>query len=125
MKDLTSRELGTIKRLKWFFDVYEGLPEPTDEDFKDGKAGEFIQPLSKGSCIGTIEQVGSLLFDKLQLPRDEVHLVKGWFQDTVPSNRNLVGPIAVLRLDGNWYESTKAPLKNTDDQISLGGPVIY
>jgi hypothetical protein len=124
MMALTSQKLGAIKRHKWFFDSYEGLPEPTEEDYKNGKAGEYLQPLSKGSCLGTIEQVGGLLFDKLQLPKDEVHLVKGWFQDTVPPHRDKVGPIAVLRLDGDWYESTKVPLENFYDQISLGGFVI-
>jgi O-methyltransferase len=57
MMALANRELGTITRPKWFFDSFEGLPEPTADDYKGGKAGYFIQPLSKGTCLGTIEQV--------------------------------------------------------------------
>lgn len=124
MMALTNRELGTIKRPKWFFDSYEGLPEPTAEDFEGGKAGHFICPLPKGACLGAIEQVSDLMFDKLNLPQNEVHLVKGWFQDTVPVHRERIGPIAVLRLDGDWYESTKVPLENFYDQVSLGGYII-
>lgn len=121
---LTNRELGTITRHKWFFDSYEGLPEPTDKDYEGGNTGHFIRPLQKGACLGTIEQVSDLMFNKLHLPKQEIHLVKGWFQDTVPVYREKIGPIAVLRLDGDWYESTKIPLENFFNQISVGGFVI-
>jgi len=124
MMALTNRELGTITRPKWFFDSYEGLPEPTADDYEGGKTGNFIRPLPKGACLGTIEQVSDLMFNKLHLPVNEVHLVKGWFQETVLIHRDKIGPIAVLRLDGDWYESTKIPLENFFDQISLGGFVI-
>ena len=125
MLALTNRTVGTTTRPKWFFDSFEGLPEPTAEDYaEDGRTGEFIRPLPKGACLGTIEQVSELLFDTLELPRSEVHLVKGWFQDTVPAQRKDVGPIAVLRLDGDWYESTKIPLEAFYDQITPGGVVI-
>lgn len=124
MMALTNLELGTYSRTKWFFDSYEGMPELAVEDYTDGKVGIVIRPLTKGTCIGTIEQVKSLMFDKLNFPKDEVHLVKGWFQDTVPQHREKVGPIAVLRSDGDWYESTKVPLENFYDQISSGGYII-
>jgi len=124
MMALTNREIGMVSRSKWFFDSYEGLPEPTAEDYEGGKAGHFIRPLPKGACLGTIEQVSDLMFEKLHLSKNEIHLIKGWFQDTVPSHRERVGPIAVLRLDGDWYESTKLPLENFYDQISPGGFVI-
>ena len=124
MLALTNKLYGKEFRQCWFFDSYEGLPEPTTEDYEGTKAGEYIQPLEKGSCLGTIEQVGDLLFNKLQLPKSEIHLVKGWFQDTVANYRTKVGQIAILRLDGDWYESTKIPLENFYDQISNGGCII-
>jgi hypothetical protein len=124
MMAMTSKALGGSARDVWLFDSYEGLPEPTVEDYHDGRAGEFIRPLPKGACLGTIEQVSELFFGKLGFPRDQVHLVKGWFQDTVPLNRGKVPQIAVLRLDGDWYESTRIPLENFYDQVSPGGFVI-
>lgn len=124
MMAMTNRELGGADREKWFFDSYEGLPEPTAEDYHDGRAGEFIRPLPKGSCLGTIEQVSELLFDNLGFNRERTHLVKGWFQDTVPAHRDDLDRIAVLRLDGDWYESTKIPLDNLYEKVSLGGVVI-
>lgn len=124
MMTLTSIELGHISRMKWFFDSYEGLPEPTAEDYENGKTGNFVRPLPKGSCLGTVEQVSNLLFNTLGFEPGEIRLVKGWFQDTVPSLREEVGGIAVLRLDGDWYESTKIPLENFYPQVVPGGFVI-
>jgi len=124
MLALTSRRLGKTPRQCWFFDSYEGLPEPTAEDYEGTKAGEYIQPLVKGSCLGTIEQVSDLLLNKLQIPKKGIHLIKGWFQDTVAIHKQQVGPIAILRLDGDWYESTKIPLENFYDQICDGGCII-
>ncbi|CCQ64919.1 hypothetical protein CWATWH0402_783 [Crocosphaera watsonii WH 0402] len=124
MMALASRVLGETPRQKWLFDSYEGLPEPTAEDYEGGKTGHFIRPLPKGSCLGTIEQVSELMFDTLEFPKEEVHLIKGWFQDTTPVYREKVGKIAVLRLDGDWYESTKVPLENFFDQVVEGGLII-
>jgi len=124
MLALVNAELGHVHRMKWFFDSFEGLPEPTLEDYENGKTGHFIRPLPKGSCLGTIEQVSNLLFNNLGLESDDIHLIPGWFQDTVPTNREKVGEIAVLRLDGDWYESTKIPLENFYPQIVSGGFVI-
>ncbi|MBV1877785.1 MAG: TylF/MycF family methyltransferase [Pseudomonadales bacterium] len=124
MMALASAQLGTETRQKWFFDSYEGLPEPTAEDYKNGKTGDFIRPLPEGSCLGTIEQVSKLMYETLHLSKKEVTLVKGWFQDTVPYEKNNVGKVALLRLDGDWYESTKIPLENFYDQIPTGGCII-
>jgi hypothetical protein len=64
------------------------------------------------------------MFTNLEFSNDEVNLIKGWFQDTVPVTKNKIGAIAVLRLDGDWYESTKVPLENFYDQITAGGYII-
>lgn len=124
MLALANKNLSNNIRNKWFFDSYEGLPEPTTEDYELGKTGHFIRPLPKGSCLGTIEQVSELMFSKLKFAKNEVNLIKGWFQDTVPVTKNKIGPIAILRLDGDWYESTKVPLENFYDQITEGGYII-
>ncbi len=121
---LVNQKFGDGTRRLWLFDSYEGLPEPTPEDFKNGKTGEHVRPLPKGSCLGTIEEVSRLLFDQHSLGRRDIELVKGWFQDTLPQTRGKVGPIALLRLDGDWYESTKVCFDMMFDQVSEGGFVI-
>ena len=51
-------------------------------------------------------------------------MVKGWFQDTLPEYKGNVGKIALLRLDGDWYESTRCCLENLYGNVVAGGWVI-
>jgi hypothetical protein len=117
-------QLATPHRKCWFFDSFEGLPDPSDKDLDSGKTGQHIHPLSKGSCLGTIDHVKWLLFEQFGLSRDEITLVKGWFQDTLPTRRAAIGEIALLRIDGDWYESTHCCLTQLFDQVAPGGVVI-
>lgn len=120
---LVSGKYGDNRHL-WLFDSYEGLPDPTKQDFEGGKTGSHVRPLPKGSCLGTIEEVRDLLFRRQGLPEERITLVKGWFQDTLPSTRTKIDSIALLRLDGDWYESTKTCLENLFGRVSDGGFVI-
>ena len=64
------------------------------------------------------------MFIKLQIDESKVHLVKGWFQDTLPIYKKKIGKISILRLDGDWYESTKVALDNLYDCVVSGGYVV-
>lgn len=121
---LVNREFGGGDKKLWLFDSFEGLPEPTSEDFQGGKTGIHVRPLSKGSCLGTIEDVSRLLFQQHGMSPKTIELVKGWFQETLPVTRDRLGAIALLRLDGDWYESTKVCLEMLFDKVSEGGIVI-
>jgi len=113
-------------RNMWLFDSFQGLPAPTTADFDNsGKwTGQHVRPLPPGSCLGTKGEVESLLFEKFDLGRNSVFLVEGWFQDTLLKNRDRVGAISLLRIDGDWYESTKCCLHSFYDSITPGGYVI-
>ncbi len=112
------------KRSIWLFDSFMGLPEPTNDDFISGKTGFHIRPLPKGSCLGTIESVSELLFIKYKLDKSKINLIKGWFQDTLPIHNDKIDNIAILRLDGDWYESTKCCLEYLYSKVVSGGYVI-
>jgi len=116
------------KRDLWLFDSYEGLPDPTKEDFLDGAesrgTGDHVRPLPKGSCLGTLDEVQELLLRRRGFPEDRIHFVKGWFQDTVPVTGQTIQEIAVLRIDGDWYESTKVCLEGLFDKVVANGAVI-
>jgi O-methyltransferase len=114
-------------RMTWLFDSFEGLPDPTAMDFVEPNSkatGENIRPLERGSCLGTFERVQEVLFQRFGLSRTQVQLVKGWFQDSLPAYRDRIGPIAMLRIDGDWYESTKCCLENLFDQLVPEGYCI-
>ena len=65
-------------------------------------------------------------FNRLNLNMDNVTLIKGFFQDTLQVQENIanIGKIAILRLDGDWYESTKICLDKLYDNVIEGGIII-
>ena len=73
---------------------------------------------------GTLDDNRRLLEDIVGYPPERIHYHVGWFQDTVPADVSAIGPIAVLRLDGDWYASTKICLDHLYDQVVSGGIVI-
>lgn len=118
---------GQLQRKLWLFDSYEGLPDPTDMDFNSelgNGTGDHVRPLPKGSCLGQLDEVKHLMFNKNDFPKDEIEFVKGWFENTVPVTKKEIQEIAVLRIDGDWYESTKCCLENLYDKVSPDGYII-
>jgi O-methyltransferase len=116
------------QREVWLFDSFEGLPEPTAEDgamaveYAGQRASGALEPI--GQCVGPLDVVKELFFEKLDIDPSRVHIRQGWFQDTLPIAKNEIGPIAVLRLDGDWYDSTKVCLENLYDLVIAGGFVL-
>ena len=53
---------------------------------------------------------------------NQVRFLKGWFKDTLPTAP--VSALAIMRLDGDYYESTTDALTNLYDKLSVGGYAI-
>lgn len=106
---LTLKDLGASRDV-WLFDTFEGLPAPTDDD--PARAREFV-----GTCRGELSQVKSLFYD-FGL---SAHFVKGLFRNTLPEPD--VERIAVLHVDGDWYESVRDCLVHLYDRVSPGGVI--
>ena len=109
------------------FDSYEGLPPPTKEDYAadaGSTTGDHVQPLVQGSCLGTLDEVKNLLLNINKLPDKSIKFIQGWFQESVPAYAGKIDKIALLRMDGDWYESTKACMEGLYDSVSEGGAVI-
>jgi len=116
-------------RTTWLFDSFEGLPQPTDADGDDAKeyaglteAGGHLLAIDR--CVGSLQKVEEVLFKRVGVAPESVRIVKGWFQDTLPATSQEIGPISVLRLDGDWYESTLVCLNQLFAQVSPGGFVV-
>lgn len=73
---------------------------------------------------GTPEESRQLLEEAIGYPKELIHYHVGWFQDTVPAVHQDIGPIAILRLDGDWYASTKVCLEYLFDKVVSGGVVV-
>jgi O-methyltransferase len=73
---------------------------------------------------GTLEENRQLLEGAINYPKEFIHYHVGWFQDAIPADHQDIGPIAILRLDGDWYASTKVCLEYLFDKVVKGGIVI-
>ena len=110
------------------FDSFEGLPEPSAVDgaraaeYSEGKAGGKLVSISK--CDATLDYVRAALLEEAHLSPASVFFHKGWFQDTLPVEAKKIGNIAVLRLDGDWYASTKICLEYLYPLLSPNGVLI-
>ncbi|MCV6593372.1 MAG: TylF/MycF family methyltransferase [Silicimonas sp.] len=103
------------------FDSFEGLPEP---DARDGERALrfseedlFVEGRNYADVEAVREEVARHGFDH----RATLH--KGWFEDTVHADK-IDRPIGILRLDGDWYASTKVVLERLYDKVAVGGLII-
>ncbi|MBF9031613.1 hypothetical protein HKCCE3408_14520 [Rhodobacterales bacterium HKCCE3408] len=103
------------------FDSFEGLPVPGDRD------GQKVQDMFEAKRFvaernyASYEDVCSALTKYGFWDRVQVH--KGWFKDTVTPDA-VQKDIAILRLDGDWYDSTILVLEKLFDRVVPGGIVI-
>jgi hypothetical protein len=128
---------GDRRRMFHLFDSFAGVPQPSvhDVDVLERFAEEYpdlapdqadgrSQLVPIGVCSAPMDRVNELFFEVLRIDPAQVRIHQGWFQDTVPTANAEIGPIAILRLDGDWYESTRVCLANLYDQVVAGGFVI-
>lgn len=115
-------------RLLQLFDSFEGLPEPTEADGEH--AAQYSGGVNSGAlksvhqCEAGIEIVEKLLIQSIGFPCERVRFHRGWFQETIPHLGRDPEKIAVLRLDGDWYDSTKVCLDFLYDRLSKSGVII-
>lgn len=109
---------GVTDRTVWVADSFEGLPAPDPDNYPQdiGDTHHEIKFLAV-SC----EQVKAN-FAKYGLLDEQVKFLKGWFKDTLPGAP--IERLAVMRLDGDMYESTMDALINLYPKLSVGGYVI-
>ena len=116
-------------RLTWLFDTFAGMTAPTDADVNfRGEIAEqkFIASRRAGHnnwCYAPIEEV-TTNFKKAGLLSDRIKFIKGDVARTLADTASLPARISVLRLDTDWYESTKAELEVLFPRLSSGGILI-
>ena len=110
-------------RAVWVADSFEGLPEPDATRFpKEAKA--YHGPVMKekfNRLASGLDEVRHN-FQSFDLLDDNVKFLKGWFKDTLPTAP--IQSLAIMRLDGDFYDSTMDALRNLYHKLSPGGYVI-
>jgi len=117
------RAHGVTDRTVWVADSFEGLPTPDADKFPieaEAHGKEVMRKTYNHFAVG-IEEV-QRNFAAFELLDDQVRFLKGWFKDTLPAAPT--GPLAVMRLDGDYYQSTVDALSNLYERLSVGGYAI-
>ncbi len=105
-------------RRVWVADSFEGLPKPNTDLYPED-AGDDLYSLEQLRI--SLEQVQSN-FERFHLLDERVVFLKGWFKDTLPEAP--IEKLAVLRLDGDMYESTMDGLVHLYPKLEPGGYLI-
>lgn len=125
---LASLDAGREPRMLHLFDSFEGLPAARadyDGDVAVAMVGRGDGALiASGAWAADAEKVRQLIVDGLGYPAACIRIHQGWFQDTLPGAIEEIGSVAVLRLDGDWYDSTKVVLENLYPSVTAGGIVV-
>ncbi len=105
-------------RKVYVVDSFTGLPPPKPDEFPHD---EGLNLHLYDQLAVSLEQVQAN-FDRYGLLDEQVIFVKGLFQDTLPLLN--AGPFALIRLDGDLYESTSVALESLYPKLSPGGFII-
>ena len=109
---------GVTNRRVWAADSFQGLPYPDVQRYPH----DADDPHHRyGVLAVSLEEVQEN-FRRYGLLDDQVRFLKGWFRDTLPAAP--IKHIAVLRLDGDMYESTWEALTSLYPKLSVGGYAI-
>lgn len=122
----TLAESGAVDRDLYLFDTFEGMPPPTEVDRRfDGRSAATMLAESKPNAAvwaaASIDDVRAGM-DEVGYPAERIHYVTGRVEETVPGEAP--ERIAILRLDTDWYESTRHELEHLYPRLSSGGVLI-
>jgi hypothetical protein len=115
--------LGVTDRCVWVADSFEGLPEPDAERFPlEARTHAGVVMSSVFEHFAVSEETVRRNFERFGLLDDGVRWLRGWFKETLPNAP--IGRLALMRLDGDYYESTMDALTGLYDKLSEGGYAI-
>ena len=106
---------AVFDRQVWVADSFEGLPSPDAENY----------PYDEGLDLSVYRELAVSLekvkenFRRYALLDDRVRFLKGWFKDSLPNAS--IDSLAVMRLDGDTYESTMDAISVLYPKLSPGG----
>jgi O-methyltransferase len=109
---------GIADRTVWVADSFCGLPLPDAGRYPED-AGDTHHTFD---ALAVSEEEVRQNFERYGLLDERVHFLKGWFRDTLPAAP--IQQLAVLRLDGDMYESTMLALETLYPKLSPGGYCI-
>lgn len=120
--------LGNMNRNLWLFDTYTGMPRPGEVDVSptEGGALDLFSAKQTGNntsnwCYAPLAEVQKAMYGT-GYATSKIHFVQGLVEDTIP--REAPARLAILRLDTDWYSSTRHELVHLFPRLSKGGVLI-
>ena len=132
MKNNTVRDI-------YLYDTFAGLVEPSEHDYTCEDSSLYkmnkeevhdiwvknqINEKINNWCYTPLEQVKNKL-NSTGYPENNLHYIVGDVMETLKDKKNIPDKIAILRLDTDWYESSKYELEQMYDNVVLGGVIIF
>lgn len=122
-------ELGVTDRDLYLYDTFEGLPEPGEHDriIGDTQSGAevYAELNAKAGDKPYLDAPIDIVRSNVALsgyPTDRMKLIQGLVEDTIPTTAP--EQIALLRLDTDWYSSTKVEMDTLFPRLAPGGILI-
>lgn len=107
-------------RRMWLFDSFAPLREIKAQVGDQDNLSLIARKWPRAATPGHISQI----LGKIGAQSARMHLVEGWFEDTLPVAKPEVGPIALLHVDCDWYEPTRLVLDTFYDDVAYKGIVV-
>jgi hypothetical protein len=111
----------------WVFDTYEGMPEPdaVDKTYNNKAAQQLLDTEEKDKSVtwaySNYEETTCNILST-GYPEEKINFIKGLVEDTIPQTQ--IESIALLRLDTDWFSSTKFELETLYPKLVKGGVLI-
>ena len=121
------------------YDTFGGLTEPSEYDYTCKDAAlykmnkdevyntwkkQIINNTTNGWCFTPLERVQQSL-NSTGYPEEYLHYIVGDVMETLKDKSKIPEKIAILRLDTDWYESSKYELEQMYDNVVTGGIIIF
>ena len=121
---------GDLERRLWLYDTFDGMNAPSNRDIDHlGNTAEALLDNSDPDradsvwCRAALDEV-QMNMQSTGYPHHGVEYIVGEVERTLLSEGNLPARIAILRLDTDWYESTRSALLHLYPRLQTGGVLI-
>lgn len=112
------KAFNDVIRKVWVADSFKGLPRPNAKKYPNDSGDPHHKYKTLAVSLKTVKNN----FEKYGLLDDQVQFLEGWFSETLPTAP--IQSLAILRLDGDMYESTIDALTHLYPKVSVGGYII-
>ena len=123
---MSHNSIGEHDRELFHLESLKGMPEPDDDDVKQSgePAASILERTCRDASVWAVASLDEVRANVLGVgyPEHRIHFVAGRVEETLPEHAP--PEIALLRLDTDWYASTKHELVHLYPRLAAGGVLV-